>query len=419
MMKAVLLLAVLGMSLGMAQQSLEDQIKEQCSKAQVVAELWHGFTGGAPKAALENVALEFNRAREGRSCVRPVPQGSYRDLSTKVRAGFASGQVPAMAQAFENNMALYLEANALLPLASVGVQTTNFNLTFANANRFNGVLYGVPFSRSIQLFYVNRDLLKKYNARIPTSITEFVATAKKIAEGEKQGVYWFVPDASTYAYWFFTNGGNYVQNGKIVLNSAIGVQTLEFLVQATKDGWARAITSGFINAQFGSGTFGFATDTSAGYSFYRSAARFDLAVAPLPGRTANQPGFGLIQGPNIVIFRQAPEAQRRLAGEFLSFAMSARVQAVFSAATNYVPANTAALNEAAAQRQVQQDPNYRALLTQSRYAKFEPAIPEWEQIRFDILGAAVRKAVVGQATPKAALDEAQKAVEDLLEGRTR
>jgi ABC-type glycerol-3-phosphate transport system substrate-binding protein len=37
-----------------------------------------------------------------------------------------------------------------------------------------------------------------------------------------------------------------------------------------------------------------------------------------------------------------------------------------------------------------------------------------EQIRFDILGQAIKEAVLGQATPKAALDKAQKQVEDPL-----
>lgn len=73
MKKALLLVAALGVAF--AQQAKpEDVIKEQCARAKVVAEFWHGFTGGAPKAALENLVVEFNKAQQGR-CVRPVPQG--------------------------------------------------------------------------------------------------------------------------------------------------------------------------------------------------------------------------------------------------------------------------------------------------------------------------------------------------------
>lgn len=406
-------------SLAVAQPKAEDVIKEQCAKAEVVAELWHGFTGGAPKAALENLIVEFNRGKGGTVCVKPVPQGNYRDLSTKLKAAFAAGKVPAMAQAFENNIALYLEADAVLPISSLGLDLKGLNPLFVNATKIKGQVYGVPFNKSVQIMYYNNDLLKKYGAKVPTSIDEFVATAKRLSEGEKTPVYFFVPDASTYAYWFFTRGGNYLQNGKLVLNSKVGVETLEFLVQGVKDGWAKPITQGFINQNFGSGTFGFSTDTSAGYSFYKSAARFDLGTATLPGKTSKQPGYALVQGTNLIVFKQADAKERALAAEFLKFVITPRAQAVFGVATGYVPVHLGAGADPTVTRYVKENPWFGTILTQSRFARFEPAIAEWEQIRFDILGQAIKEAVLGQATPKAALDKAQKQVEDLLAGRTR
>lgn len=329
------------LSLSLAQQRPEDIIKSQCEKASVVAELWHGFTGGAPKTALENLVVEFNRTQNGQVCVRPIAQGNYRDLSTKIKAAFASGKVPVMAQAFENNMALYLESDALTPMSALGVDLKGVNPLFVNAVTFNKQAYGVPFNKSIQILYFNRDLLKKYNAKVPTTIEGFISTAKQISQGEKAPVYFFQPDTSTFSYWFFTLGGSYLQNGKLVLNSPKAVETLELLVQGVKDGWARPITSGFINANFGVGPFAFSTDTSAGYSFYLQAAKFDLGVATLPGRTDKQPGFGLVQGTNLVVFKRADEKEKKVAADFLKFVISPRVQAVFGVATNYVPVNLA------------------------------------------------------------------------------
>lgn len=410
---------VLTVGLGLAQQRPEDIIKSQCEKAEVVAELWHGFRGGAPKDALDNLAVEFNRNQGGKVCVRPVSQGNYRDLSTKIKASFASGKIPVMAQAFENNMALYLESDALLPISSLGVDLKGVNPLFANAVKIKGQIYGVPFNKSIQLLYINRDLLKKYNARVPLSIPEFVETAKKISEGEKQPVYWFVPDASTYAYWFFTLGGSYLQNGKLVLNSPKGLEALEFLVKAVKDGWAKPITNGFINENFGSGVFGFSTDTSAGYSFYARAAKFDVGVATLPGRTDKQPGYGLVQGTNIVVFKGADDKEKRVAADFLRFIITPKAQAVFGVAANYVPVNQGSGVDPVVTRFVKENPAFGVAIKQARFARFEPALSQWEQIRFDILGQAIKEAVLGQAAPKAALDKAQKAAEDLLAGRTR
>ncbi|MER3479718.1 MAG: ABC transporter substrate-binding protein [Meiothermus sp.] len=410
-------LVLLGLAL--AQQKPEDLIKGQCEKAAVVAELWHGFTGGAPKAALENLVVEFNKTLGGQACVRPISQGNYRDLSTKIKAAFASGKVPVMAQAFENNMALYLESDALLPMSALGVELKGVNPLFVKAVTFKGQVYGVPFNKSIQILYYNRDLLKKYGAKVPATIDEFVATAKQISQGEKAPVYFFQPDTSTFSYWFFTLGGNYLQDGKLVLNSPKALQALELLAQGVKDGWARPITSGFINTNFGAGPFGFSTDTSAGYSFYLQAAKFDLGVATLPGRTGKQPGFGLVQGTNLVVFRRADEKEKKVAADFLKFAISPKAQAVFGVATNYVPVNLGSGVDPLVTRYVKENPAFGVAITQARYAKFEPALSDWEQIRFDILGQAIKEVIVNKADPKAALDKAQKQAEDLLAGRTR
>ncbi|ADH63929.1 extracellular solute-binding protein family 1 [Allomeiothermus silvanus DSM 9946] len=416
---AIAALVALGLSLALAQQKPEDVIKGQCEKAAVVAELWHGFTGGAPKMALENLAVEFNKTQSGQACVRPISQGNYRDLSTKIKAAFASGKVPVMAQAFENNIALYLESDALVSMSALGVDLKGVNPLFVNAVTFNKQVYGVPFNKSIQILYYNRDLLKKYGAKVPTTIDEFVATTKQISQGEKAPVYFFQPDTSTFSYWFFNRGGNYLQNGKLVLNSPQAVEALTFLAQGVKEGWARPITSGFINANFGAGPFGFSTDTSAGYSFYLQAAKFDVGVATLPGRTNKQPGYGLVQGTNLVVFKGADEKEKKVAADFLKFVISPKAQAVFGVATNYVPVNLGSGVDPLVTRYIKENPAFGVAITQARYARFEPALADWEQIRFDILGQAIKEAVLGQATPKAALDKAQKAAEDLLAGRTR
>jgi len=419
MRKSVWLLAALAFfSLSFAQQKAEDVIKAQCEKAPVVAELWHGFRGGAPRAALDNLAVEFNKQHEGEGCVRPISQGGYRDLSTKIKAAFAAGNLPAMAQAFENNIALYLEADALMPLDGVIKDLDQLNPLFVNAVRFDGKLYGLPFNKSVQILYYNRDLLSKHGVDVPKTLDEFVATAKKISAAEGEPVYWFRPDTSTFAYWFFNMGGSYLQDGKIVVNSPEAVKALETLVGGVKDGWAKPITSGYINQNFGKGIYGFSTDTSAGYSYYLKAAKFDLGIATLPGNNG-KPGLGLVQGTDLIIFQDVDDAAKKLAGEFINFVSSPKAQALFSAATGYVPVNTKAVEEPALQDYLMDNPDFQVVIDQANYAAFEPAIAEWEQIRFDILGQAIKEAVLGKATPKEALDKAQKQVEDLLAGRIR
>ena len=419
MKKATVLLTLLAVAgLALAQQKAEDVIKAQCEKAPVVAELWHGFRGGAPRAALENLAVEFNKMNAGKGCVRPISQGGYRDLSTKIKAAFAAGNLPAMAQAFENNIALYLEADALLPLDGKLEHLADLNPFFVNAVKFDGKLYGLPFNKSVQILYFNRDLLSKHGIEVPGTLDGFIAAAKKISEAEGEPVYWFRPDTSTYAYWFFNMGGRYLHDGKVVVNSPEGVKALEALVQGVKDGWAKPITSGYINQNFGKGVYGFSTDSSAGYSYYLRAAKFDLGIATLPG-TAEHPGYGLVQGTNLIVFKDIDAKQQELAFQFLDFVSGPKAQALFAAATGYVPVNLRAVDDPLLQDHLAENPDFQVVIDQANYAAFEPAIPEWEQIRFDILGQAITEAVLGKATPKEALDRAQKQIEDLLAGRIR
>ncbi|WP_253718403.1 extracellular solute-binding protein [Thermus scotoductus] len=265
----------------------------------------------------------------------------------------------------------------------------------------------------------NADALRPKGAKVPATLEEFVALSKKLSQAEGGPVYWFQPDASTFAYFFFNLGGSYLKNGKLVLNSKEAVEALTLLQNGVKEGWAKAITSGYINQNLGSGPYAFSVDTSAGYTYYRQGAKFDLGVATLPGRTKGQPGFGLVQGTNLVVFRQASKEEQAVAKDFLQFVLSPRAQAVFATATGYVPVTEGALKDAVYQTYATENPHFATIVRQSRYAKFEPALAEWEQIRFDILGQAIKEAILNKADPKSVLDKAQKLAEDLLSGKIR
>ncbi len=418
-MKRWLLVFVLLFGLASAQKA-EDTIKAQCAKAPVVAELWHAFRGGAPRAALENLVVEFNKRHLGEFCIRPINQGGYRDLSTKIKAAFAAGKLPTMAQAYENQIALYLEADAVTPVQALGVSLEGLNPVFVNAVRFKGLVYGVPFNKSVQVLYYNRDLLKKYGIQAPPkTIDAFIATARKLSRAEGNPVYWFRPDTSTFGYWFFTLGGEYLKNGKLVVNSPEAKKALSILVQSVKEGWGKAITAGYINQNFGKGTYGFSTDTSAGYKYYLKAAKFDLGLATLPGASPDRPGYGVVQGTDLIVFKAASAGQKKAAAAFLNFVVTPEVQAIFSAATGYVPVNPKAIGQPELEDRLMEDPNLNAILKQANYAKYEPRIPQWEQIRFDILGQAITQAVLGKTGVDQALDHAQELVEKLLSGQIR
>jgi multiple sugar transport system substrate-binding protein len=415
--------AILGAGLALAaatvtaQQTPADVVKAQCAKASVVAEFWHGFTAAAQQNVLNALAAEFNK-NAGDTCVLPVAQGNYSDLSTKLKASFAAGKVPTMAQGFENNIAQYLEADKLANLGTLGVRTQYLQKRFVEAATFGGVLYGAPFNKSVQVMYYNKDLLKKYNAPVPGTLDEFAKVVKDVSAKAGAPVFWFQPSASTFAPVFLSLGGKYEVGGKVKLNSDIAVKALQWFMDLVAAKAAKPITSGFINSQL-SDTYGFSFDTSAGLPFYKSAAKFNLGVLPLVGAKRGVPGTALIQGTNLIIFKDADDAKQQVAAKFLNFSLQARNSAIFATQTGYVPSSDLASETPEFKAYVAKNPEYAAVLKQARFADYEPRIGDWEAIRFNILEGQIKEAIAGKKSAKDALDAAQKQAEDLLAGRTK
>ena len=425
-----------GLGAGFAQQEAQDEINALCSASPVTMEFWHGFTGGSLRASLENLTLEFNRQNEGQYCVRTVGQGNYTDLSTALLAASAAGNLPEMAMGYENNIATYLRAGIVEDLAALGVETDHIYDNFIEAVTWDGVLYGVPFNKSVHLLYFNRDLLLEYDAeleslgipqnedgvRVPTTVEEFTAAGEVLRLMTGEPTYWFSPsDLATYEDWFFSLGGEFWDDeGNLVLNSETGVEALQLLVDMSYDSQiARPITDGFINESFSLGTYGFSTDTSAGYTYYIRNATFDVGIAPMPGSGDGNPGASVFQGTNLLVFTGASEAQQELARDYINFLISPEVNAVFAVATAYAPLGDAAAQTDTYQSYLAENPDFNAIVDQLPFAQFEPNLAEWQQIRFDILGNAIVRAVLQETTPQAALDEAQAAAQALLAGEAR
>ena len=418
-------------------QTVEEEIDALCSASPQVLEFWHGFRSGAPREALENLTLEYDRMHEGQVCVRPISQGGYRDLSTKILASSAAGELPVLAQGFENDIATYLAADVVANLEAIGVKPAGLYDNFLQAVRWDGTLYGVPLNKSVHLLFYNRDLLLKHaddlaalgipenedGVRVPTTLDQLVDAAKTLTGIYGEPVYWFRPnDLATYEDWFWTMGGSYFDDeGNLVLNSEIGVQALQRLVDLTHNlGVARSIDDGsFINQNFGTGVFGFAFDTSASYRFYIGAADFDVGLAPIPGASTSSIGASVFQGTNILVFSTASAEEQAAAADYINFMINPATNAVFATATGYAPLGTAAATLPNFEAYLDENPDFTAIVTQLPAAKFEPNLAEWGQIRFDILGQAVVKAILQEATPQAALDEAQTAAAALLAGETR
>ena len=101
---------------------------------------------------------------------------------------------------------------------------------------YNGKLYAIPWYIDAGLLYYRKDLLQKYGIRPPKTWKELVHTAQYIMSREA-GLYGFVWQGKQYEglvcnvlEYFWSNGGDVLKNGKVVVNSSENIYALRFMI---------------------------------------------------------------------------------------------------------------------------------------------------------------------------------------------
>ncbi len=95
--------------------------------------------------------------------------------SNKLPDVFKYWSFPAMTGALANN-------GYLLPLPEKEFAKLGFIPGTFEPNRYNGKLYGLPTTVDFWVIYYNKALFEKCNVKVPTTIDELIATAKKFQD---------------------------------------------------------------------------------------------------------------------------------------------------------------------------------------------------------------------------------------------
>ena len=110
----------------------------------------------------------------------------------KFDASLAGGNAPDVIEMGNTEMTKYMAAGAFQDLSSDRASLPNSSTWLeglAASGRFGGKLYGVPYYAGSRVVTYRTDLFKKAGIKIPTSLTEFTAAAKKLARqnGDRRG----------------------------------------------------------------------------------------------------------------------------------------------------------------------------------------------------------------------------------------
>ncbi len=118
-------------------------------------------------------------------------------------------------------------------MAQDGVSMDRYFLAHQQGATYDGKVYGLPLRGHAQLLFYRKDLLEKHGLKVPEAWDELVAAAKLIKEKEGLGLanYYSPKNQQNIFTWvnlLWSNGGELIQDGKLVFNSPAGVEALKF-----------------------------------------------------------------------------------------------------------------------------------------------------------------------------------------------
>jgi multiple sugar transport system substrate-binding protein len=290
-------------------------------------------------------------------------------------------------------------------------------ITLHGAER-DGRLWGLPIAVSARALYYNKDLLS--NAGVtqpPKTWKELVAAAQAVTRKTDAygfGVQGAKIETDTYWYYFLWNNGGEIldDKGLAAFNSPEGVESLQFLVdlvhkykvsEPDPTGNEREDLQDLFKA-------GRLAMMITGPWFWgmldREAPTIRYGLAPIP---TNKDQVTMAVTDNLIMFNTCKDKQA--AWKFVEFMYDTDRRLEWAKSTGMLPE----LESVAASDFIQKSEQWRTFMELLETGRFVPLHEDWAKIAEEIKNA-VQKALLQEATPKQALDEAKKRVDQIIQG---
>jgi N,N'-diacetylchitobiose transport system substrate-binding protein len=145
-----------------------------------------------------------------------VQYQTWGDHLSKFDATLAGGNTPDVIEMGNTEMTKYMAAGAFANLSSQKgsfANAKNWLKGLAASGIYNGKTYGVPYYAGSRVVTYRSDLFRKAGAKIPTSLAQFTASAKRLkAKNSKKG---FSPVYIAGTDWYFAMSFVYDFGGQI------------------------------------------------------------------------------------------------------------------------------------------------------------------------------------------------------------
>lgn len=306
------------------------------------------------------------------------------------------------------------------------------------ANSVGGKLLGMPYDGEVTLQVLRKDLYDAKGLKPAETLEQFVANAAALhAPADRvwgtalRGVAGAGQNVYIYSSLFREFGGDWMKGGKLTVNGPGAEAALAWYIDVMKR-FAPAAAQNWnwpdIADAFSQGTLASYVDAHSSASVVNNAEKSKVigkvSYARWPaGPTGNR--VSSIWNWGFPINAALPDKRKKATWLFIQWAASAETQA--RTAHRFAgPAKRSGVNRTS----LWKDPAYvevmqkfgdnfveatLASLEQDTDVDWRPRVPQWPAIG-DLVATAVQSALAGQATPKAALDEAQRRIEPMMRG---
>jgi arabinogalactan oligomer/maltooligosaccharide transport system substrate-binding protein len=372
--------------------------------------VWHSYRGGEA-AAFEKVVADYNAVKAAtgvKVTTLPVPYDAFAD---KITAAVPRGKGPDMFIYAQDRLGGWVEAGKTIEPIDFYVDKPTlgrFLPTTVQAMTYHGTLYALPFNYKVITMVYNKKLL----AKVPKTTGELVTIAKSLTDAStgRFGVaYWY---NNFYYHAILMNafgGGAFDAAGRPIMNCEGNVKSLELLMKwVDKDKFLPAEPStALVTSLFNDGK---AAIVFSGPWFLGEIAKgidYGLAVMPTVDEAGGKPmsPWMTVEG----VYIAAGSKNKDAAYDFVKYVTDVPATKVMAVEGRQTPANT----QVYADPQVGNDPILKVFRQQVEVAVPMPNLAEMSMM-WTPATSAMSSIVQKSSTPKAALDQAQKEVEQAI-----
>lgn len=386
--------------------------------------------GGDAAKLIEEICNDFNQENPD-IVVEPVYTGNYDDTVTKIQTAMQGGTPPDVFVSLATQRFTMASTGMAMPLDDLiasdedgQAYLDDFLPGFMEDSYVDGQIYSIPFQRSTEIVYYNKDLFAAAGLDPdvpPQTWDEMLEYAKKLTTDDCFGVGIALNSGS--AQWTFT--GFALENsadGKMLMSedgkqvyfdTPENVEALQFWLDLQNV--HKVMAEGIVQwtdlpTQFLAGEVAMIYHTTGNMANINSNATFEFGTCFMPGN--KQPGAPT-GGGNFYISNGLSEDRVQAAWKFIKFATETERAAQWALDTGYVPTRQSCFETDLIKNYYEEVPQAKVAYEQLEYAKPELTTYNAAEI-WRVLNDNIQSAVVGDATAEEALQNAQAEAEEVL-----